>query len=160
MSAGALAGAYDAAARYDSYAVAANGGAPPPSAQQRAAQTVANSDTPTIAMRTWSGEAAAGVSAEAAAGLARMQRNQFGVKPMPPLAPPAPAAPAAAMAAAIAQGPAQNGAGLTPFQANAGSSGLQTTGNGGGVFGDSMPDSDILRGLALRLEAALKRDGH
>ena len=81
-----------------------------------------------------------------APGLARLQRGTFGVRPAGALGTGAPTAAAiAAAAATVTAGPA-----VPPLDAQ----GQPPVG-----LTDTMPDGDVLRGLAQRLEAALRREG-
>ena len=139
--------AYGAGGRSEMRAPAGIAGQPP-AGYANAQQVLARSDTPTLAVRPRSdGPPSIAPSDSAAAGLARLQRGQFGFKangiqaaPPPPAANPPPPYPL---------GQAESPPGNPPAPGTAGS-----------AFADSLPDADILRGLAARLEAALKRDGH
>ena len=187
LSATALASAYAAAARQDEYAIAANSGRgvvpvrppdqtfpasglstaieprsnPGPIAETRppAGQFVRPSDTPTVSVRGRPDIApAAAMASDMLGGLARLQRGQFGIKPAgtngtPALNP----ATVAAIDGATATSASNT---LAPFQAAQPPGPDRSSGATSTSFPDGLPDADILRGLAARLEAALKRDGH
>lgn len=182
LSATALASAYAAAENQVEYAMAANGGRggvtpmgafPQPShvaatgglngladglGQGGPVPPPGRSDTPTKIIRGSGviGAAAPGQS-ELAGGLARLQRGQFGTKSTmegmaaATLAPPSLAVP-------VEPPPAFKPPPSPPFQAPPPASQERPAGGVSVGFADGLPDADILRGLAARLEAALKRD--
>ncbi len=82
-----------------------------------------------------------------APGLARLQRGAFGVRPPGALGT---GAPTAAALAAVAAATAAS----APAAPKLDASGQPPVG-----LADTMPDGDVLRGLAQRLEAALRREG-
>ena len=82
-----------------------------------------------------------------APGLARLQRGTFGVRPVGSVGTGAPTAAAMAAAAALAS------------PAKTTSAPLDAQGQPPVGLADTLPDGDVLRGLAQRLEAALRREG-
>lgn len=189
MSANALASAYDAAGQVEDYATgklagtnsaaaamaaAAAGFAAPPRAEPappNPPQVLARSDTPTLmaeqARNEWPPAApvAAPMPVEPAVGLARLQRGHFGFKTngaSPPAwtRPDPPPPPATAAPPPVVDAPAEHFAPPPLQRPGTAIAKSPPPGSPGSAFADGMPDADILRGLAARLEAALKRDGH
>ena len=114
--------------------------APPlqPTAMAPEPQIIISSDTPTIiapALPMPAGNGVAPASNESPSGLARLQRGQFGARFGNGLATPEPARPVTP--------PGELD--LPPKPAS---------------WSDALPDPEVLRGLAERLQAALRRDGN
>ena len=124
--------------------------------------SVARAETPTLIVRQKVEPASFGSVAATKSGFARLQRGQFGTATARAIAP-APAGsaqvdPPAAFVTTSGTLPAvASGAPPGPFQAPAAAK-VSTSNAVSSAFADGLPDADILRGLAARLEAALKRD--